>query len=62
MGFIRSMTLADFMGKRSAYCPEWAIAADPAIEPAARRRIYENLYTKISADWAAEGLGCIRSA
>lgn len=66
VGFMLGFTLDDFLGKRSAFSPEWANAA--SLENS--RRIYEEMYTSLSAQWVASGcvthlvsiLPCDRSA
>jgi len=50
-GFLVAYLLPDFRGKRSAYAPEWANGA----EMDDSRRIYEALYTGLSAQWVAAG-------
>lgn len=51
VGFLLGIVLPNFRGKRSTISPEWANAADAADS----RRIYEALYTHLSARWVAEG-------
>jgi GNAT superfamily N-acetyltransferase len=51
VGFLMSLVIPDFMGKRSAYSPVWANAAAPGQS----RRIYEEMYTRISERWVKDG-------
>jgi GNAT superfamily N-acetyltransferase len=51
IGFTAGMELDDFLGKRSVFSPEWANAASQEDS----RRIYEEMYAKISAQWVATG-------
>ena len=51
VGFLTSWLLPSFRGKRSAFSPEWANAAD--LEDS--RRIYEEMYAHLSASWVADG-------
>ena len=50
VGFLLGIVLPNFRGKRSTISPEWANAADPADS----RRIYEEMYTHLSARWVAD--------
>jgi GNAT superfamily N-acetyltransferase len=50
-GFLWGLTMAEFLGKRSAYSPEWANAADPEDS----RRIYTEMYAHLAGQWAAAG-------
>jgi GNAT superfamily N-acetyltransferase len=52
-GFLSAWPLASFRGKRSVFSPEWANAAAQAES----RRIYEVMYTQLSAAWVAGGYG-----
>jgi GNAT superfamily N-acetyltransferase len=51
VGFMTGFVLAEFLGKRSFYSPEWANGA----EPGNGRRIYEEMYQHASARWIADG-------
>jgi GNAT superfamily N-acetyltransferase len=51
VGFLTGWLLPSFRGKRSAFSPEWANAAD--LEDS--RRIYEEMYAHLSASWVADG-------
>ena len=51
VGFLVSYQFPDFRGKPSVYSPEWANGA----EMDDSRRIYEALYTGLSAQWVEEG-------
>jgi len=51
VGFLTGWLLSSFRGKRSAFSPEWANAAD--LEDS--RRIYEEMYAHLSASWVADG-------
>jgi GNAT superfamily N-acetyltransferase len=50
-GFLFAYQFPDFRGKQSTYSPEWANGA--ALDDS--RRIYEALYTRLSAQWVEEG-------
>jgi GNAT superfamily N-acetyltransferase len=50
VGFLHGFALPDFLGKRSLYSPEWANAT--ALQDS--RRIYEEMYAQLSADWVAD--------
>jgi len=50
VGFLTSWLMPSFRGKRSVYSPEWANGA----EPGDSQRIYEEMYSRIAADWVAE--------
>ncbi len=49
-GFLTGWRMPSFRGQRSIYSPEWANAAD--LEDS--RRIYEEMYGHIAADWVAD--------
>lgn len=51
VGFLTGWLVPSFRGKRSAFSPEWANAADPENS----QRIYEQMYTHLSASWVADG-------
>jgi GNAT superfamily N-acetyltransferase len=51
VGFLSGWLIPSFRGQRSAFSPEWANAADPENGP----RIYEQMYTHLSASWVADG-------
>jgi GNAT superfamily N-acetyltransferase len=51
VGYMAGLELDDFLGKRAIFSPEWANAA--SLEGS--RRIYEELYARISAQWVASG-------
>jgi GNAT superfamily N-acetyltransferase len=50
-GYLLGFVIPEFRGKRSAYSPEWANAAD--MEDS--RRIYEEMYSHLSTRWVADG-------
>ncbi len=50
VGFLAGWLMPAFKGKRSAYSPEWANAAD--LEDS--RIIYEEMYRHLAADWVAD--------
>lgn len=50
-GFLAAWQISSLRGQRAAYSPEWANGAVPGDA----RRIYQALYTRLSADWVAEG-------
>jgi GNAT superfamily N-acetyltransferase len=50
-GFLLAYQFPDFRGMQSTYSPEWANGA--ALDDS--RRIYEALYTGLSAEWVKEG-------
>jgi len=50
-GFMTAFALPDFLGKRCAYSPEWASATDGTDD----RRLYEEMYAHLSAQWVADG-------
>lgn len=50
VGFLTGWQMPSFRGKRSVYSPEWANAAE--LEDSAR--IYEEMYSRLSAIWLAE--------
>jgi hypothetical protein len=51
VGFLIGLVIPEFMGKRSAYSPVWANAAAPGDS----RRIYEEMYTRLSDRWVRDG-------
>jgi GNAT superfamily N-acetyltransferase len=51
VGFLSGWLMPSFRGKRSAFSPEWANAA----EPENSQRIYEQMYTHLSTSWVADG-------
>jgi len=51
VGFLGGWLMPAFRGKRAAFSPEWANAAD--LEDS--RRIYEEMYTHLAASWVADG-------
>ncbi len=51
VGFLLGFVLPMFLGKRSVYSPEWANGA----ELRESRRIYEEMYGRLSARWVADG-------
>ena len=51
VGFMTGFVIAEWMGKRTAYSPEWANGADPGHS----RRVYEEMYRHLSARWVADG-------
>lgn len=50
VGFLTARVVSSFRGRRTAYCPEWAHAADPEDS----REIYQEMYAAISADWISD--------
>lgn len=50
-GFMTAFVLPEFLGKRCAYSPEWAHAADGPDS----RRLYEEMYARLCAQWVADG-------
>jgi GNAT superfamily N-acetyltransferase len=50
-GFLLAFTIPSFRGRRSAYSPEWANAAE--LEDS--RRIYEALYAHLAGRWVVNG-------
>jgi GNAT superfamily N-acetyltransferase len=50
-GFLLAMVIPEFRGKRGAYSPEWANAADAEDS----REIYRKMYAHLSARWVADG-------
>ncbi len=50
VGFLTGWQMPSFRGKRSVYSPEWANAAE--LEDSAR--IYEEMYSRLAADWVIE--------
>jgi GNAT superfamily N-acetyltransferase len=50
-GFLLGMVIPEFRGKRGAYSPEWANAADAE----GGREIYREMYAHLSARWVADG-------
>ncbi|MCP4536153.1 MAG: GNAT family N-acetyltransferase [Chloroflexi bacterium] len=51
VGFLVGFVIPDFRGKRTAFSPEWANAANLQ----ASRRIYQEMYTHLSARWVSDG-------
>jgi GNAT superfamily N-acetyltransferase len=51
VGFLTGWLIPSFRGSRAAFSPEWANAADMEN----KRRIYEEMYTHLSASWAEDG-------
>ncbi|MBN1148103.1 MAG: GNAT family N-acetyltransferase [Anaerolineales bacterium] len=51
VGFLGAFVFSEFLGRRSVYSPEWGNAA----EPGESRRIYEQMYAHLSAEWVADG-------
>jgi GNAT superfamily N-acetyltransferase len=51
VGFLLAMVIPEFRGKRGAYSPEWANAADAEDS----REIYRKMYAHLSARWVADG-------
>ncbi len=51
VGFMTGFVLPGFMGRRCVYSPEWANGA----ELEGSRRIYEEMYERLSAQWIADG-------
>ncbi len=51
VGFMMGQVYSSFRGKRTAYSPEWAHAA----EPADRRAIYRAMYAHIARRWVDDG-------
>jgi GNAT superfamily N-acetyltransferase len=51
VGFLTGFTLPEFLGKRTFYSPEWANGALIG----GSRRIYDEMYARISARWVEEG-------
>jgi len=51
VGYLTGWRMPDFRGQKSTYSPEWANGA----EPGESRAIYEELYRRLSAEWASEG-------
>ena len=51
VGFLLGMVISEFRGKRGAYSPEWANAAD--VEDG--REIYREMYACLSSRWVADG-------
>lgn len=50
VGFLAGWLMPAFRGKRSAYSPEWANAADLKDS----RAIYEEMYSHLAAEWVAD--------
>lgn len=50
VGFLSGFLVPDLWGKRGIYCPEWAHSA-----AGQTRRIYQEMYTRLSASWVANG-------
>lgn len=51
VGFMQALVISEFMGRRSAYSPVTANAA----EPQDCRRIYEEMYAHLSPQWLSDG-------
>ena len=51
VGFLTGMALPEFMGQRSVYSPDWA----NGVAPDQSRRITEEMYTRLSDRWVADG-------
>ncbi len=51
VGFLSGLVIPRFLGRRSAYSPEWANGADLGES----RRIYDELYARLSEQWVADG-------
>jgi len=51
VGFLWGFVLESFLGRRSVYSPEWANGAE--LEES--RRVYEEMYARLSARWVADG-------
>jgi len=51
VGFLSGFVIPKFLGKRSAYSPEWANGA----ELGKSRQVYEEMYAHLSAHWVADG-------
>ena len=51
VGFLTGFVIPRFLGKRTAYSPEWANGAN--LEES--RQIYDEMYARLSAQWAADG-------
>lgn len=51
VGFLLGFVIPEFLGRRSMYSREWANGA----ELQRSRRIYEEMYERLSADWVADG-------
>ena len=51
VGFLTGLVIPVLLGKRTAYSPEWANGA----EPEDSRRIYGEMYARLSAQWVADG-------
>ena len=50
-GFMAGLIIPDFLGRRCAYCPEWANATVGSDA----RLLYEEMYTRLCAKWVADG-------
>jgi GNAT superfamily N-acetyltransferase len=50
-GFLLGMVIQKFRGKRGVFSPEWANAASPG----GSRRLYEEMYARLSAHWVTDG-------
>jgi GNAT superfamily N-acetyltransferase len=50
VGFLLGFVIPDFLGKRSVFSPEWANAT----RPEASRRLYQEMYGRLSAEWVAD--------
>jgi GNAT superfamily N-acetyltransferase len=51
VGILVGMVLPEFKGMRSIYVPEWSHTATGD----RRRRVYEEMYAQLAAQWAADG-------
>ncbi len=51
VGFLLGFVIPEFRGRRTAFSPEWANAADPG----ASRRIYQEMYAHLAARWIGDG-------
>lgn len=50
-GFMAGLIIPDFLGRRCAYCPEWANATAGSDG----RLLYEEMYTRLCANWVPDG-------
>jgi GNAT superfamily N-acetyltransferase len=50
-GFLTGFVIPEFLGRRTVYSPEWANGA----EPGDSRRVYEEMVTRLAAQWVADG-------
>jgi hypothetical protein len=51
VGFLAGWVIPEFMGRRTAYSPDWANAAALGHS----RRIYEEMYARLSDGWVSDG-------